>query len=91
MLSLMYENKYPDRVKRLVLLDVGLGFSQDLSFLLILLYQGIFALACMAYHIAGETVGLLVMSLFFLLPNFLKPTTGIIDILLLIRKKLRYN
>ena len=68
-LALLYQNAYPDRVEKLVLIDVGMTtpFTMPIKHLFIItFYQVWFATTFVLYRLFGRTISLLYMALFFL-------------------------
>jgi pimeloyl-ACP methyl ester carboxylesterase len=68
-LGLLYQTKYPDKIKKLVLLDVGMldVFTVSLtSMIYITMYQVWNALSFIVSRIFGVTIGTIFMGLFYL-------------------------
>lgn len=71
-LALLFENKYPKRVKRIVLIDVGIvKASCSWSTLLIIFYQWTFSFAYVLSQIFGRAAGKSVLAIFYLVTSFL--------------------
>jgi pimeloyl-ACP methyl ester carboxylesterase len=80
-LSILYENKYPQSIRKLVLLDVGLLKPENAPIkhiLIILLYQFWFAIAYILSQTISVTLGDALFKLFFLKPvvNTVGPCPG---------------
>ena len=72
--GLCYANKYPERIEKIVDIDVGL-IGKGLPFnqvLIIFLYQLWFAFAYIISQFFGSYLGNIVYFLFYLLPNFVQ-------------------
>jgi hypothetical protein len=70
----LYQNKHPEQIKKLVLLDVGLLKPHTIPIvhaLIITGYQIWFALSFIVCQLLGSTIGTIFMGLYFL--PFLKP------------------
>ena len=70
-LGLIYENKRPERVKRLVIMDVGIKKSISLyDGLVIILYQWWFSIAYLMSQILGSFIGNLIFLAFNIFRDF---------------------
>jgi pimeloyl-ACP methyl ester carboxylesterase len=72
--SMLYQNKHPEQIKKLVLLDVGLLKPHTIPIvhaLIITGYQIWFAVSFIVCQLLGSTIGTIFMGLYFL--PFLKP------------------
>lgn len=68
-IGLLYQTKYPQKVKKLVLLDVGMvtPFTASLkSLIYVTMYQVWFVLSFLVSRVLGSFIGTIFMGLFFL-------------------------
>ena len=77
----MFENQFPERINKLVLLDVGVfadtGTQPFYELFVQMFYQGYFAMSFFSYKLFGEFMGTLVLKSFFVIARlcpFLCPT-----------------
>lgn len=75
--GILYENKYPHNVKKLIALDVGLGLSKSTKdIFLVVFYQWWFAFSYIISQLISTVLGNIIFKLFFFIPflKYIAPT-----------------